>query len=194
LLVFIVTVALVTGLIQRYISNDISAEDFKKEQLVNGRYYYLKTKTVSLNNIEYALVNSIYKKVYNDKFLKKESINEKWEDLQTVNYSKANGYHQSDQRRKVINKNGVLTFDKAFIEGNYFTCIECVDAILVEEEVERVLPIDQDVENIFKGIDINPWHGSPKRFDVNRLYDLQFNHNATSRKKNIQHLEVYLVG
>ncbi len=168
---------------KKYVFDDIDSEEYRNEQLANGRYYYLKTKMVSLSNIEHARVNDMYQKVYDDKFFRREDIHERWRDLQATTYDVLEGYKQNDQREKVINKKGVLVFDRAFIGGNNFVCLECVDAGFVEDEeiIEGEIPINQDMDSIFKKIKADPWSDRP-RLDANRLYDLQANHNESLLK------------
>jgi hypothetical protein len=182
LAIFIILAALIIGLIKMFVLGDISSEDFRNSQLVNGRYYYLKTKTVSLSNIEYDKINNTRKEVYNDKYFKQESISEKWEDLGTIDHNKAHEYKQIDMRSNIVNQDGVLIFDKAFIGGNYFTCSECATVGQVEEEISGELPIDPRIENIFVKLKNDPWRGSSRNMNINRLYDLQFNHNYDARQ------------
>ena len=97
-MIFIIVTVFMFGSMKKYVFDDIDSGEYKKAQLANGRYYYLKTKMVSLSNIEHARVNDMYQKVYDDKFFRREDIHESWRDLQATTYDVLQGYKQNDQR------------------------------------------------------------------------------------------------
>lgn len=183
ILLIVIVLAVIGSLLYYFLPADLSVEEFRQEQMVKGRYHFLKTKTVSLSNIEHDKINNTRKEVYSDKYFKQESVSERWEDLETIDYNKAHEYKQIDMRNKRINQDGVLTFDKAFIGGNYFTCLECDVVGQVEEEVSGELPIDLRIKNIFAELKNDPWRGSSRNMNINSLFDLQFNHNYDARQR-----------
>lgn len=189
IILIIAILAVVAGVIFKFIFTDVSPEEFRQQQLVNGRYYYLKTKITQSSNVERAFLNGMRNNVYSDKYFKTESITERWEDLQTMNCGNLKEYCQKDMRNRTFNKNGEATFDRAFIGGNYFVCRECSDKSYVEEEVPGELPISEDVKNIFAKKEVDPWRNSIDRLDVNGLYYLQSNHNYAARKKTFYTLK-----